>query len=632
MKKCLLLLAAALMSTAAVAQDASPDSYDFILAKLAAAEARYDDALSRIDRVVARNPTNPVLKFERAMILIDAQRFDTAEKELRDVTTANPDFYDAQRVLGRLLLDRAGQDRAKVDEALAHLGAAFKQNPDDLGTGMGVAQILLSMQRTAEAEKILATLLERAPDQRTLNYTYAQVLTKLGRGDESKRYLERAVEVDPTFASAIMQLIDIYQRENAWEKASQVLQPLIEDDPSNLELKRQQAFFFLKAGLPEKARDAFRAIVQADPKDTRAQYYLAESLNDLEQYAEADAIYRKLLEKTPDDPELLASYGLSQIGQHKYDEAAKTFRSLLAVPEINESLQVLASTQLGLIELQKNNYTAALDHVRPLLVFRDKPNPQAIGIAVESLKKQKKYADAAALLQPLVQRFGPEPFLQARYIEMLLRSGNAEGARTAATAAAKYGPKNALAASEAYMQAEQYQPGITILRDALKAKPDELELQFALGAAYERAGDKKHAEEAFLTLLEKHPDHAPTLNYLGYMWADSGINLDRAADMLTRAVSQEPRNGAYIDSLGWVYFRQGKLDLAEKHLTDATKLLPRDATVHEHLGDVFAKRGDYRRALESYRVALTLDLETKEEAKIRSKIAEVEKQQTARNR
>src|SRR5205823_5962547 len=163
------------------------------------------------------------VRFERAMILIDASRIDAAEKELRAVTTERPDFYDAQRVLGRLILDRAGQDREKVDDALAHLQAAFKVNPDDLGTGMAVAQI--------------------------------------------------------------------QQREGEWQKASELLQPLINDDPMNLDLQRQQAFFYLKAGLPEKARAAFKTLVEADPKDARSQYYLAEALNDLEEYEQADAIY-----------------------------------------------------------------------------------------------------------------------------------------------------------------------------------------------------------------------------------------------------------------------------------------------------------------------------------------------------
>src|SRR5947209_20444526 len=107
------------------------------------------------------------------------------------------------------------------------------------------------------------------------------------------------------------------------------------------------------------------------------------------------------------------------------------------------------------------------------------------------------------------------------------------------------------------------------------------------------------------------------------MWAESGTNLDRAADMLNQAVKLEPRNGAYIDSLGWAYFRQGKLDLAEKYLTDATRLLPRDATVHEHLGDVFAKRGDANRVLTMYRAAMKIDQDSKELDKNRSYLTEL---------
>jgi len=628
----LLIIACAGSGTALAQQPSSDDPYEFILAKLAAQDSRYDEALSRIDKVIAHNPDNAVLQFERAMILIDASRLDAAETALRKVTIARPDLYDAQRVLGRLLLDRAGTERAKVDEALAHLQAAYKVNPDDIGTGMGVAQILLSTGRTAEAEKVLASLLERAPDQRTLNYTYAQLLTKLGRGDESKQYLQRAVEVDPTFGPAILQLIDIYQKENEWKKAAEIMQPLITEDPMNLDLQRQQAYFYLRGGMAEKARAAFKALIEADPKDTRSQFYLAEALNDLEQYAEADKIYRGLLEKNPSDAEVLASYGLSQIGQRQLDDAAKTFHLLLGIADLPDNLQVLAKTQLAYIDLQKGNYQAAVDDAKSVLIFRDKPNTQAINIALDAFKKQKRYSDAIALLQPLVDNFAGDAFVNARYVEMLLRAGAVDRAKLAATTQVKFGAKNTIATAEAYVQTEQYQPAIAMLQDALRKTPDDVDLQFELGSTYERSGDTKSAERVFLGILEKHAEHAGTLNYLGYMWADHGVNLDRAAEMLNRAVKQEPRNGAYIDSLGWVYFRQGKLDLAEKYLADAAKLLPRDATVHEHLGDVLAKRGEVHRALDLYREALTFEPDAKDEAKLRLKIAELERLQAAAQR
>src|SRR3954447_3722887 len=107
--KCALLLLALLSFTvAAGAQETGDDPYEFILAKLAANEGRFDEAISRIDKIVAKNPANAVILYERAMILIDASKIDLAEAALRKVVTLQPNFYDAERVLGRVLLDRAG--------------------------------------------------------------------------------------------------------------------------------------------------------------------------------------------------------------------------------------------------------------------------------------------------------------------------------------------------------------------------------------------------------------------------------------------------------------------------------------------------------------------------------------------
>ena len=625
MMKCtLVLLAVFSFNAPARAQEFPNEPYEFILAKLAAEDGRFDEALTHIDRVVAKSPDDPVLHYERAMILIDAGRVDRAETELRSVVAKNPDFYDANRVLGRILLDRAGTDRKQLEQALQYLQAAFKANPDDLSTGIAVSQLLGSMGRTAEAERVLATMVERAPDQRSLNYNYAQVLTKLGRGNESKQYLEKAVLLDPTFTPAITQLLDIYQQENAWDKAAAILEPLVAEDPMNLDMQRQQAYFYLRAGNALAARDRFKALVTADPKDNRSLFYYAESLNDLEEFAESEKIYRQLLTATPNDGDVLASLGLSLAGQKKWNDAAETFNKLLALPDAPENLTALARTQLAYIDLQRENYEAAFETAKTILVFRDKPNSQAINIALEALKKQKKTAEALALLEPLVAKFDSDPFINARYIEALVRNGQGDKAKQIAALQAKIGSRNAIAAAEAYSQANDLPSALALMKTAAAAKTDDVELQFELGSLYERSGDRKTAEKIFLDILDKNPDHAGTLNYLGYMWAEMGTNLDKAHDMLTRAVGQDPNNGAYVDSLGWVYFRLGNLELAEKYLADAVKLLPRDPTVHEHLGDVLAKRGDMPRALQLYRTALTLDPNAKDVDKLRSKIAEIE--------
>lgn len=619
-----IVLIALLLPVVGGAQEYPNEPYQFLLAKLAAGEARYDDALAHLDKVLAKSPDNPVLRYERAMILIDAGRPERAESELRAVVTQNPDFYDANRVLGRLLLDRGGSDRARVEEALRYLHAAFKASPDDLSSGIAVSHILTTLGRLDEAERILAAMVERSPDQRALNYQYAQVLTRLGRASEARQYLERSVAADPTFGPAIAQLLELYQQQSEWAKGAALLQPLIDEEPLNLEMQRQQAFFYLRAGDARNARDRFQALVQADPKDLRSLFYLAEALNDLELYGEAEPLFRELMKTDPRDADVLAGFALSLSGQKKWDEATAAFQQMLTIGTLPDHLGALARTQLAYVDLQKGNQDAAIETAKTILVFRDRPNAQAINIALEAMKRQKKNAEAVALLEPLVRTFPEDPFVNARYIEALTRAGQKGKAAQHAAAQTKVGTRNTIAAAEAYLQAEDPAAAVALIKAAWAAKPEEIDLQFQLGSLYERAGNLKAAEDTFLALLEKHPDHTPSLNYLGYMWAESGKNLDRAHEMLVRAVGKEPANGAYVDSLGWVYFRLGNLELAEKYLTDAANLLPRDATVHEHLGDVLAKRGDMERALRSYRTALELDPEAKEKETLRSKIAQIE--------
>lgn len=629
MKSFLVLLAVLTFTAAAGAQEFPNEPHEFLLAKLASEEGRYDEALSRIDRVIEKNPGNPTLLYERAMMLIDAGKVDRAATELRDVVAKSPEFYDANRVLGRIILDRAGADRTKIEEALKYLQAAYKANQDDLSSGVTVTQILRSLGRNAEAERLLAAMVERAPDQRSLNFNYAQVLGAMGRASESKQYLERTVALDPTFGPAVMQLLDVYQQASEWRKAAEIIEPIVADDPTSIELRRQQAYFYLRSGDARAARDRFQSLVAADPKDNRSLFYLAESLNDLEQYAESEKIFRQLLAADGKDPDLMASFALSLAGQKKWDEATAAFKQLLGVADLPDNLAALARTQLAYVDVQRGNYSAAVEAARNVFVFRDRPNPQAINIALEALKKEKKNAEAVELLAPLVQKFPDDVFLNARYVEALVRAGQTEQARAYAATQAKRGTRNAIAIGEAYVASGDAPAGIALMRSAVAAKPDDLDLQFQLGSLLERADDRKAAEAVFLKVLEQKPDHAPTLNYLGYMWAETGQNLQRAEEMLTRAVGQEPQNGAYIDSLGWVYFRLGNLELAEKYLTDATRLLPRDATVHEHLGDVLAKRGDMQRALQSYRTAIDLDPESKDVEKLRSKVAEIERKDPA---
>jgi tetratricopeptide (TPR) repeat protein len=131
---------------------------------------------------------------------------------------------------------------------------------------------------------------------------------------------------------------------------------------------------------------------------------------------------------------------------------------------------------------------------------------------------------------------------------------------------------------------------------------------FELGAAHERAGKIPESEKYFEQCLNLSPDFPPALNYLGYMWAERGTNLGRARDMIERALKADPTNAAYLDSLGWVLFKQGDAKAALEPIRKAVELNEEpDATLYDHLGDIYAALNQREKAREAWRKALEIE-------------------------
>jgi tetratricopeptide (TPR) repeat protein len=135
-----------------------------------------------------------------------------------------------------------------------------------------------------------------------------------------------------------------------------------------------------------------------------------------------------------------------------------------------------------------------------------------------------------------------------------------------------------------------------------------LKLMLALGAAYERNGDFDLAVEIFRKIIDKDPENTQALNYLGYIWADKGENLEYAKELIERALKIEPDNGAFLDSYGWVFYRLGNFEEALKYLQKAGELSS-DYIIYDHLGDAFDALGDMENAQLWWNKALELSPE-----------------------
>ena len=170
-----------------------------------------------------------------------------------------------------------------------------------------------------------------------------------------------------------------------------------------------------------------------------------------------------------------------------------------------------------------------------------------------------------------------------------------------------------------YSEKKEYDKAVASFAEAetlATESPEDVKLDstfyFYYGAACERAGDSDKAASLFHQSLQLNPENHAACNYLGFMWADKGVHLEEALELIQNAVKMAPDNGAYIDSLGWVLFKLGRTEEALMQLRRAIELIKDDAILFDHLADVLLKLGKTDEALTSLRRANELEPANKE--------------------
>jgi len=171
-----------------------------------------------------------------------------------------------------------------------------------------------------------------------------------------------------------------------------------------------------------------------------------------------------------------------------------------------------------------------------------------------------------------------------------------------------------------YQEKKRYPEAEDILKEGLKDFPQSAELHYGLGEVYSKMEHFEESIKQMRHVLGIDPEHAEALNFIGYSYADQGIHLAEAERLIHKALTLKPDNGYILDSMGWVYFKQNKMEQAIHYLKEAGKRIPEDPTIAEHLGDAFKKAGRIQEAMEAYKQALKLSPENRQ---LRQKIEQM---------
>ncbi len=637
---CLSLLAGGPASPAGAQPGAQAQPYhayfEFLLGRHLESEGQVDAAIAAHERAARLDPRAPDVPAELAGLYARHGRVKEAMASARAALALDPANVEAHRVLGSVYASFSDADAREaavspaqaVTLAIEHLEAGRRRDGTDAdpGVDLALARLYLTNGQAEQGAAVLRRLIAEAPEVTEARVLLARAETALGRPEQAIAALEDVADSSPRLLSA---LGDLYERQQRWTDAARAYERLAAVSPGSSDVRLRWASALLQTDTPDalrQAREMLDGVVAGAPTDRRALYLLASAQRRMRDFAGAETTARRLQQLAPDAHD--GALALAQVyeDQRLYARAADVLAPVVAklagsdTDPPRELLTVVA--HLGYAQLQAGRADEAIaTFERARRLTGDNGSFDTSLIQAHLLARRY---DRAAELARVARARRPQELrlvqLEARALTKTGRGDRAVVLMREAVASHADDVQAHLSLAETLQDAERTAEADQVLVEALKRFPDEVQVPFQRGALLERREDYAGAEAAFRIALERDPLHAPTLNYLGYMLADRGERLDEAVALVERALTIDPDNGSYLDSLAWAHFKQKRLDRAEPLLRRAAEQLPGNSVVHDHLGDVLAALGRREEAVAAWRRALAGDLDSVDVKAIEAKI------------
>ncbi len=520
------------------------------------------------------------------------------------------------------------------------------------------------------------------------HYLAAQLALDRGDAAKAAEELEAALNFDPDSPYLHVRLAEIHARHGRSAEAHRHLQLALQAQPDHPEALVLLGRLHWQEGKPRLAEDAFRRCISKSPRLAAAYSVYAEMLERLGRADEARRTLEQMVKHVEASADGHGSLAMLCLRQLDYSCAARQLRLVLqqqADPEtlvrlahvhrsrgeLGDAVQLLreafdrsggnsgvASTLLEV--LQQTGKRQAVDDLIGILESSADENADQVGELAGLLLEAQRPERALTLIDAQLKRSATAA-LQVERAEALGRLGRGAEAKqllrgllgglqgaTAATRLARLlqregaraeasevlrrelarQPGNeslVLALSGALYLEDKAEPSLQVIRDALARQPRSRNLLFGLGAAQERVGRWREAIATMRQVLTRSPQDAAAHNFIGYTQVEHGEDLKAAERSIRQALFLSPGEGYIIDSLGWLAYRQGRLDEARRLLEMAVRLAPREAEVLAHLAEVNAARSDLTSALRLLKRAVSISEDAKLTARLRKRLHELEK-------
>ena len=452
---------------------------------------------------------------------------------------------------------------------------------------------------TGEAE------LARNPGNLELRSMMGGLYFNLRENGKAIREYQTIIDRDPKNLVAYLYLATIYTQEKKYDLAEQSYQKILAMDPDNIIGRYYYAKTLTQMNRLPEAEAFYQKIILQRPAFEAAWLELAALYESQKKYDEAITLYRRYLEQNPARIGFRVKIAEMLMKDNRNEEAQKEFQDILKVDPDNGEIQMA----LGLFYYDLRRYEEAQAQFAKLL--ETKPADDKLRYLFANALEQKgdvlKARDEYQKISPGFELFANARIHAAMILKKEGRLTEAIGVMTQSILLKDDQAVSYLYLSSLYEDAKNLAAAEKTVMEGVRRFPQNADMHYVLGTILEKTKRFDESIRSMEKVLEIDPQNADALNFIGYTYADRGIHLDQAEQLILQALKIKPDSGYILDSLGWVHFRKGQYDSALKNLKRALELLPDDANVMEHLGDVYFKIGRETEAQNYYRKALQID-------------------------
>ena len=566
-----------------------------------------EEAARIVDSVLASRPGDQEARILKAMILVRQGSEDQAFELARDVWAKDRQQVQAAIVLSSLYLKRGEHDSGE-----AVLREGIESNPDAGVLYLTYAQFAISRNELDKAASLLRRLIELEPDQLEHRKRLARFLAETGELDAAEAVLREAVDLAPDDTRRVLLLTDFLAKKRGIPEAEAELRRRIDADPGSLEYQFALAVLYRAMGRTEDAVAMYRDIIGREglrPDGLKARSHLAEMLFQQGDLEGSKKLVDEVLKESPTNSDALLIRGRMALAFRDIKGAIADFRAVLrGQPDALSVRSLLASAQIlnnepelarenlrRVLEGQPDNLDARLALARVSLMLRDEEEARALVGEVlaqqpDNLKAllalldthiaRKAWTDARATADRIIAAHPGNPIGYYRQGRLSLARGDAAGAASA-------------------------------FRKGLDIAPDNVQLALALAGVFERQGEADKAMALYEQILERHPGAIVAANNLAANLVEHRGDRESLRRALELALPFENSdNPFFLDTLGWAYFKSGRLDEALRVLNRAVESeAGRVPIIQYHLGMVYYSKGDLASAKTWLQASVAHELE-----------------------